>query len=59
MTDRLLTVRDVMQAVGFGKTWIYQQIDAGRFPAPIKFSAKCVRWRESDLEQWMDALPRT
>ncbi|WP_225198080.1 AlpA family phage regulatory protein [Gluconobacter oxydans] len=36
---------------------LYRKIKAGRFPAPIQLSVRCVRWRESDVARWLNSLP--
>lgn len=58
MGDRLLKLADVMAKVGLGSTWIYKRMDTGEFPRPIKFGERCVRWRESDINAWIDAAAR-
>lgn len=39
--------------VGFRKSTIYGLIREGRFPAPIRFSARAVRWDETKVRAWM------
>lgn len=56
MTDRLLKIAEVKATISMGHTWIYEQIAAGKFPAPVKLSEKCSRWRESEIAAWMDRL---
>lgn len=34
-----------------GKTWIYEEINAGRFPAPKKFG-RSSRWSAKEIIQW-------
>ena len=55
--DRLLKLKDVMALTSLGSSTIYRRMDAGTFPSPKVLSAGCVRWRESDIEQWMTDLP--
>ena len=56
--DRLLTMREVEQAVGLSRSAIYDRIAAGRFPQPVKIGAKSSRWVSSDIQSWIDSLPR-
>ena len=56
--DNLLTMREVEQAVGLSKSANYNRIALGTFPQPVKIGAKSSRWRDSDLQAWVDSLPR-
>lgn len=56
--DRLLRLRDVKTKTGLGSSTIYRYIQAGTFPAPVKIGGFTARWRESQVEAWIDALPR-
>lgn len=58
MTDRLLKIAEVKAIVGMGHTWLYEQIKAGSFPAPVKLSEKASRWRASEVNDWIAALDR-
>lgn len=51
---RLLTVQGVAARIGFGKTWIYEQVAAGTFPAPLMFG-RFPRWDIEDIDAWVDA----
>ena len=55
--DRLLKLREVMRMTSLGSSTIYRRMDAGTFPKPKVLSVACVRWRESDIEKWMEDLP--
>jgi prophage regulatory protein len=37
--------------VPIGKTAWYAGMEAGRFPKPIRYSARAVFWRRSDIER--------
>ena len=52
-TDRLLRRREVENIVGLGKTSLYKQIQAGVFPQPVQVGSRAVRWRESEIIQWL------
>lgn len=56
--DRLLRLRDVKTKTGLGSSTIYRYIQAGTFPAPVKIGGFTARWRESQVEAWIEALPR-
>lgn len=54
--DRLLRLREVKERTGLGKSTIYRKIAAGTFPKPVSVGGQSVRWRESDIGQWIAAL---
>jgi prophage regulatory protein len=41
----------------FTRAWTMKLVAAGRFPAPLKLSARTVRWRSADVEHWLAQLP--
>lgn len=50
---KLLSIEDVCAATTLGKTAIYDLIEKGGFPKPIKVGGRN-GWRESTLIAWMD-----
>ena len=58
-TDRLLTRAEVERLVGLRRSAIYSLMRAGKFPVPLRISGNAVRWRLSEIEAWIDALPRS
>jgi prophage regulatory protein len=54
--DRLLRLKEVTARTGMGKSTIYRKIGQGLFPAPVSVGGQSVRWRESDIDRWMQAL---
>lgn len=52
--ERLLKLGEVCHKTSLGSTFIYQQIKKEQFPKAIKLAEKCVRWRESDIDAWID-----
>ncbi|EOM4918304.1 helix-turn-helix transcriptional regulator [Escherichia coli] len=44
-----------MKRTGFGKTWIYELIKAGRFPSQVKTGIRAVAFIESEIDEWIDA----
>jgi len=51
----LLTVRETAQFLNIGKRTLWRWSNCGRMPKPIKLTDRCVRYRRSDLQQWIDA----
>lgn len=51
--DRLITDKEVAHLLGASRSWPWKLAQAGKFPAPIKLSARCTRWRLSAVREWM------
>jgi predicted DNA-binding transcriptional regulator AlpA len=43
--ESLMDLAEVLARIKMGKTWLYAEIAAGRFPQPIKLSPKAARWK--------------
>ena len=57
--DVLLTQHEVLRMTGFrSRTSIYRRTRAGTFPAPLVLGNGAIRWRQSDLIAWIEALPK-
>jgi prophage regulatory protein len=41
--------------VPFSTSTLWRQVGAGRFPAPVKLSARVTAWRVEDVRAWMEA----
>lgn len=52
MVEELRTLSEVMAMTGMRRTWIYHQINAGSFPAPIK-SGRSSLWVLSEIDGWV------
>jgi excisionase family DNA binding protein len=50
--EKLLTVEEVAEMIGFTRAGVYALIVKRRIPC-IKISRRCVRFRQSDLEAWL------
>ena len=57
MNDRLLRRREVEKITGVSRASIYRLMRSGRFPLPVRVSDTAVRWKESDINSWIDSLP--
>ncbi|WLR94213.1 helix-turn-helix transcriptional regulator [Shinella zoogloeoides] len=55
--ETLLRLRDVMKVTTLGSTTIYRKMDAGEFPRPLNLGGNVVRWKMSDVQRWISALP--
>ena len=55
--ERYLTLKEVRARYGISHGTVYDNIKAGKFPAPLKFG-KNSRWRMSELLNWEAGLSR-
>ena len=53
--DALLTRDVVTAAAGVSKSQLYRLIADGKFPAPIKRSARWARWHAGTVKAWLRA----
>ncbi|TDQ24713.1 AlpA family transcriptional regulator [Raoultella sp. BIGb0149] len=51
---KLIRLPEVIKRTGFGKTWIYELIRAGRFPLQVKIGERAVAFIESEVDAWID-----
>ena len=49
----ILRLPAVLSRVGKCRSGLYAEIEAGRFPKPIKLSDRAVGWLESEVAQWL------
>ena len=56
MVDRLLRLNAVLEMVALSRSQLYRLKKEGKFPASIKVGPKSVRWRESEIREWMNSL---
>ena len=57
ISQKLLSLRQVIAMVGLTKSTIYRLMDAGDFPRPLKLGSRCVRWLVDDVNAWISNLP--
>jgi excisionase family DNA binding protein len=53
--DRLLTVRELAERLGISAGTAYHWLSQGRLPC-VRLSSRCVRFRESDVEEMLEQL---
>lgn len=44
----------VMARTGIAKSTLYLMISQGRFPEPVKLSARSVAWPSDQIDQWIN-----
>ena len=57
--NELLTRQDVERRFRIARTTVYRLMRAGEFPAPIRIGPRAVRWRASELDEWLAGRPRS
>ena len=57
MNDRLLRRREVEEITGMGRSSIYRLMHDGTFPRPVRVGPAAVRWRASDIDDWLATRP--
>ncbi|TAL89591.1 MAG: AlpA family phage regulatory protein [Candidimonas sp.] len=51
--DRLVTDREVAQLLSCSRSWPWKLSSEGKFPKPIRLSARCTRWSRLSVLAWM------
>lgn len=51
--DRLIRLPDVEAATGCKKSTIYLLLKQGKFPKPIRLSARMVAWQDTAVQKWI------
>ena len=53
---RLLDVKEVCRRLNVSRSTLYKMIAAGQFPPPLRLPGGAPRWREDDVDGWIDGL---
>ena len=51
-----LRLRQVLAVIPLGKTCWLEGVRSGRFPKPVKLSARCTGWRAEDIRELIKML---
>jgi prophage regulatory protein len=54
--DRVLRLPEVERVTGLKRSTIYRDIQAGRFPPPVKLGKQASGWKASAIAAWIAAL---
>lgn len=49
-----MRIRDVIEKTGLSRSTIYLRMQQGKFPVSVKLSERCVAWRSTDIQSWME-----
>jgi len=58
LPDRVMLRPEVELAVGRKKSWIYDAVKRGEFPAPFSLGGSRVAWWLSDIAAYLESLKR-
>lgn len=58
VTDEIWRLRRVLAAIGMSRSWLYEEVDEGRFPAPLQLGQRAIGWRRSDIQAWLETRVR-
>jgi prophage regulatory protein len=53
--NRFLRIKSVLEMVGGSRAYVYREMQAGRFPRPVKMGPKFSAWVESEVAAWVEA----
>jgi len=51
--EKLLTAKAVSEMLSLSKRQIFRMRSAGLICSPVKVGAGAIRWRSSDIEEWI------
>jgi prophage regulatory protein len=51
--EKLIRMQNVTDATGFTRGWIYVLIRKGEFPTPVKVGKRAIRFRQSEVADWI------
>ena len=56
--DRLLTRAEVEAKTRLSTTTLYRMMRAGQFPSPVRVGMRAVRWKSSEIDEYLESRPR-
>lgn len=56
--EKLLTVKELALLLGVTPTCVYRWLGENRLPV-VRFSKRCVRFRQSDIQELVESLKRS
>lgn len=54
MDEELIPLREVMKRTGRRRSAIYDDINKGRFPKPVRLGKRSSRWVASEVAEWIN-----
>ena len=56
---QLIRLGDVLHQTSLSKTSVYRALREDRFPKPLRVGPQSVRWRQDEIDAWIDGLGRS
>lgn len=53
-TKIFLRLKEVTRRTTYSRTRIYELVNQGAFPRPVRLGGRAVAWLESEVVAWMD-----
>ena len=53
--DRIMRMKELTTLVGLSRPTLYEMMRDGIFPRPIQLGRRAVGWRESVINDWLQA----
>lgn len=54
--ERLVTSLEVAARLSCSVRTVWRLVAAGRFPAPVRYNRKLVRWKEGEVDAYLESL---
>lgn len=52
-SDRILTMKKILELVPYSRAHIYRLIKTGQFPTQVRLGANRIGWLESEICDWI------
>lgn len=52
--DRFMRLKEVLELTSLRRATLYRKIQAGTFPRQVQITLRCVRWRQSAINEWLE-----
>ena len=52
--QRIMRLPEVLGMIGMRRSWLFDEIKAGRFPAGIKLGVRARGWTVESIEAWLE-----
>ena len=57
-TPQFLRLEEVLRLCAVSKSFVYREMEAGRFPRPVKLGRRATRWKRDEILGWMESRPQ-
>lgn len=54
--DRFIRCSEVVAITGISRSSVYARMAEGNFPRPVRVGSHSVRWKQSEIENWVLAI---